>query len=112
MQSALLLIALGFGFKIFAEASEKQKKSIKQLGRLVGIIIMVISLCGVLCSVFTCMKGAGCGSMSVGYCPVHKSSQCAKGDGRTWMKKDKAMCPLMMDSKDNSSSEILDKKGG
>lgn len=104
MQSALLLIALGFGFKIFAEASEKQKKSIKQLGRLVGIIIMVISLCGVLCSIFTCMKSGACGTMS-GYCPTQKSEKGMMGFGNYGMKKDKAMCPIITDSAEKESSE-------
>lgn len=105
MQSALLLIALGFGFKIFAEASEKQKKSIKQLGRLVGIVIMVISLCGVLCSVFACMKGGGCGgAMASGFCPTHGSEKEMMGFGHYGMKKDKAMCPLFGSTDKNAVS--------
>ena len=43
MRTALLLIALGFGFKIFAEASTNAKKSVKQVGRFVGIVIMLVS---------------------------------------------------------------------
>ncbi len=60
MQTALLLIALGFGFKIFAEASSNAKKSVRQLGRAVGGIIMIVSLLGTLCTVYytiQCAKG-------------------------------------------------------
>ena len=60
MQTALLLIALGFGFKIFAEASANAKKSVKQLGRLVGIVIMVVSFVGTLCTVWYTIS---CGKM-------------------------------------------------
>ena len=49
MRTALLLIALGFGFKIFAEASTNAKKSVKQLGRIVGVFIMLVSFLGTLC---------------------------------------------------------------
>ena len=51
MQSALLLIALGFGFKIFAEASTNAKKHVKRLGQIVGIVIMVVSFLGTVCAV-------------------------------------------------------------
>ncbi len=60
MQSALLLIALGFGFKIFAEASSNNKKNVKRLGQLVGIIIMVTSFLGTLCMVSSAIQ---CGKM-------------------------------------------------
>lgn len=43
MQLALLLIALGFGFKIYAEANTNPKKLVKQIGRFVGISMMLIS---------------------------------------------------------------------
>ncbi len=105
MQSVLLLIALGFGFKIFAEASEKQKKPIKQLGRLVGIIIMIVSLCGVLCSIFACMKGSPCGPATAGYCPTHGSEKGMMGFGHYGMKKDKAMCPLFGSADKNAVSD-------
>ena len=51
MHSALLLIALGFGYKIFAEASSNGKKRVKQLGQLVGSVIMIVSFLGTLCAV-------------------------------------------------------------
>ncbi|MBI4372130.1 MAG: hypothetical protein HY585_00185 [Candidatus Omnitrophica bacterium] len=60
MQTALLLIALGFGFKIFAEASANAKRSVRQLGRIVGGFIMIFSLLGALCTVYysvQCAKG-------------------------------------------------------
>ena len=44
MQLALLLIALGFGYKIFVEATSNPKKRVKQIGQLVGGFIMLIAL--------------------------------------------------------------------
>lgn len=56
MKTALLLIALGWGFKIYADASSMGKKSVKRLGRMVGIVIMVISFLGALCTTIGAMK--------------------------------------------------------
>lgn len=70
MQTALLLIALGFGFKIFAEASANAKKSVKQLGRLVGIVIMLVSFLGVTCNVFSVIRYGKSGF----YCPFSGKS--------------------------------------
>jgi len=77
MQSALLLIALGFGFKIFAEASSNNKKRVRQLGQLVGNVIMIISFLGTLCAVSYAIQY---GKM---YCPM----------GKSWMGGEK-MCPF------------------
>ena len=62
MQLALFLIALGFGFKIFGEASQNPKKSIKQLGRTIGASVMIVSALASLLFLGTaakCMK-MGC----------------------------------------------------
>ena len=56
MHSGLLLIAMGFGFKIFAEATANGKKTVRQIGRLVGIFMMVVSFFGTLCSVLYVAK--------------------------------------------------------
>ncbi len=84
MQSALLLIALGFGFKIFAEASSNNKKYVKRLGQFVGIVIMVtsfvVTLCAVSCAVqygkgYPMGKGwMGSGKM----CPITGATEQAK----------------------------------
>ncbi len=79
MQTAFLLIALGFGFKIFAEASANAKKSVRQLGRLVGIVIMLVSFLGTLCGI-TCAVRYG--KM---YCPF---------GGKTSMWGGSKMCPI------------------
>ena len=50
MKIGLLLLALGFGYKIFNEASGNAKKSIRQLGRIIGIYIMIVSFIGSLCA--------------------------------------------------------------
>ena len=44
MQLALLLIASGFGYKIFAEATAHPKKRVKKLGQIVGLVMIVIGL--------------------------------------------------------------------
>lgn len=77
MQSALLLIALGFGYKIFAEASANNKKRVKQLGQLVGSVIMIISFLGTLCA--------------VSYAIQYRKMNCPIGKG--WMGGGK-MCPI------------------
>jgi hypothetical protein len=60
MKIALLLLALGFGYKIFADAT-KEQGGLKTLGRLIGIVMMVVSLImGAVCMAY-CAKGA-CGS--------------------------------------------------
>jgi hypothetical protein len=64
MQLALLLIALGFGYKIFVEAAGQGKKRIKQIGQLVGGFIMLIALASSLALVaytakYGCPDGKG-----------------------------------------------------
>ena len=77
MQSALLLIALGFGYKIFAEASSNGKKRVKQLGQLVGSVIMIVSFLGTLCAVSNAVQ------YGKAYCPT----------GKNWLGSGK-MCPF------------------
>jgi len=43
MKLGLLLIALGFGYKVYAEAA-KEKGTLRSLGQWVGIIMMATSL--------------------------------------------------------------------
>ena len=42
MKIALLLIALGLGFKIFTDAN-KEQASVKSIGRIIGIVMMLVS---------------------------------------------------------------------
>ena len=70
MQTGLLLIALAFGYKVFSEASGNGKKSLKQLGRIIGIYIMAVSFLGSLC-VLTCQWGGNGKSWSgMRMCPI------------------------------------------
>ena len=46
MELALLLIALGFGYKVFIDGSAQTKKELKQIGRLVGLLMMILGAAG------------------------------------------------------------------
>ena len=72
MQTGLLLIAMGLGFKVFAEATANGKKTIRQLGRLVGIFMMVVSLLGTICAISCAAKygQSGYGFMGGKMCPL------------------------------------------
>lgn len=71
MQSALLLIALGFGFKVFADAQNSNKQGVKNLGSIVGIIIMAVSLIGTICTVYCTASGKNCPLMGRGMRQPH-----------------------------------------
>ena len=60
MKVALLLITLGFGYKIFADAT-KEQGSLKSLGRVIGIVMMVVA------AGIGAMKVAACAKS---YCPT------------------------------------------
>ncbi len=89
MDLALLLIALGFGYKIFVEGSLQTKKNLKQAGRLVGLVIMVLSAAGAAAKTFSMFNYDNMCSM-MDY-PMHGM----KGD-RGFFKGfgSKVMCPL------------------
>jgi len=72
MQTALLLIALGFGFKVFADASKNPKKTIRAIGRLVGIIMMILGLTGAICTTWAAIQ-YGSGFSKFGWCPQKTS---------------------------------------
>ena len=65
MKTALLLITLGFGYKVFADAT-KEPGSLRTVGRLVGLIMMIASM-GI-----GAYKIAACASMA-GLCPTKSS---------------------------------------
>jgi hypothetical protein len=82
MSFGLLLIALGFGYKIYVEASLNSKKRLKKLGRLVGGSMMGLSTivaAGMLLCALAC-AGRGSGY----FCPI-------KGG---MMKSGKLFCPV------------------
>lgn len=63
MKLGLLLIALGFGYKVYAEAA-KEKGSLRSLGQGVGAIIMAISLIASALIVYGYSSGKGWRSCS------------------------------------------------
>jgi Na+/proline symporter len=73
MKIGLLLIALGFGYKIYAEANSAAKKKLKALGRAVGIFMMVVSVVFVLCGIYYKANygfSGGCSAVKTGkICP-------------------------------------------
>ncbi len=68
MKIALFLLTLGFGYKIYAEASSIGKKKMKALGRTIGIFMMIVSLIGTVCGIY--FKA----SHGMGYCPYSGKS--------------------------------------
>ncbi|PIQ87000.1 MAG: hypothetical protein COV74_02320 [Candidatus Omnitrophica bacterium CG11_big_fil_rev_8_21_14_0_20_45_26] len=74
MKIGLLLIALGYGYKIFLDAAKQKVKNLRLLGQLVGAIMMTVAIAGIVCMV-TCYMSAGFCSMGqkMGYksmCPI------------------------------------------
>lgn len=107
MQTALLLFACGFGYKIFAEASRKTDKLVKQLGKLIGAVIMIISLLGVVCTIWCATK---CNSMGFlgGNCPTHGEfgkSMDKFSHGMSYDSK-KPHCPIMGTEASDKDTEM------
>ena len=102
MQTAFLLIAMGFGFKIFADTYTINKRSVKQLGRTVGIIIMAVSLLGTLCTVQNVIQR----NMN---CPTdgHYGKRGHKGWSSMMQNK---MCPLKGDASTESGNPMSTKE--
>ena len=65
MQIALLLIVLGLGYKVFADAS-KEQGSLRSAGRVIGLIMIVTSIAA------GTLKIAKCAAMA-GLCPMKSS---------------------------------------
>ena len=66
--SGLLLVSAAIGYLVL-ERSEKHKGGLKRVGRLLGSVIIIVSLIGVACRIWyvsTWTKGAWAGR----YCPV------------------------------------------
>ena len=102
MELALLLIALGFGYKIFVEGSTQTKKNLKQAGRLVGLVMMILAATGAAAKTYDMFR---CESLcATENCPMHGMGMM----GRHGMFKSfgsKVMCPLSGSS--NLSAEKL-----
>ncbi len=81
----LLLISLSLGYFVFLYAS-REKNEVKTVGRLVGIVVIVLSLSGVLCSTVCMIKKGSCGMM--------KKEQCNMGSSHG---KSAESCPMMGD---------------
>ena len=105
MRTALFLIVLGFGYKIFVEASEKQKKSLKQLGQVVGVILMAASLCGAAYFTYRGLcKSCGWSSSSI-YYPNRGYDKSGYGMDHHGSKSGKMLCPMMGQSDSPKESE-------
>ena len=48
MRTALFLIALGFGYKIYLEALQQKSKQLQQLGQFIGAVMMLVSIAGAI----------------------------------------------------------------
>lgn len=68
MKLGLLLIALGFGYKVYAEAS-REKGNLRTIGQWVGAIMMATSLVASASLIYVCTSGKGMGN-----CPFYKAS--------------------------------------
>ena len=92
MQTAFLLIALGFGFKIFSEAFSAHSKIVRKLGQAVGAIMMIVSLVGAFCTVWYAVT---CGPYGSPFCPLGGKQMHQGFDPRMGMAGSaKKMCPL------------------
>jgi hypothetical protein len=61
--SGMLLLTTVAGYWVL-ERAEAHKGELKRVGRIVGIAVMLLSLLGIVCQVYS-----NCGAMK-GYCPV------------------------------------------
>ena len=76
MHSAIALIALALGYKVFTDAA-KEKEGVKLLGQVIGIIVMIASVLLMACGMSHCYRKSQCDRMSKSECPtMAKSSTC------------------------------------
>jgi len=70
MGCAVGLIALGVGYIVFLNAS-KEKGSLRQVGRVIGAVIIVVSVLIGICATKCKMMGGECPmSGKAGMCPI------------------------------------------
>ena len=74
MKIALILIALGFGYKIFTDAN-KEQGSLKTLGRIIGLVMIVTSI-GIgaykVAATMSCSGMSMCPAKGFMSCPMMK----------------------------------------
>ena len=63
MTTAVALIALSLGYKVFADA-QKEKAGLKRLGEIVGAVVMIVAFICVLHGAAKCRGSFGCSMMS------------------------------------------------
>lgn len=89
MRIALFLLVLGFGYRIFIDASRQKIKGFQSLGQSVGVFMMVVSLFGCLYFIasglkYLCVQKGNCPVMSKGKwmqnCPFSGRSQEGRGE--------------------------------
>lgn len=61
MKLGLLLIALGVGYKVYADAT-REKGTLRSMGQWVGMIIMATSLVASAFLIYTCSSGKNFGA--------------------------------------------------
>ena len=69
MHSAVALIALALGYKVFADA-HKEKEGLKLLGQIVGVVVMLAAVLCALYGTVRCMNKSQCSTMSKMGCPL------------------------------------------
>ena len=80
MHSAIALIALALGYKVFADA-HKEKEGLKLLGQIIGIVVMLAAVLCILCGAAKCMYKSQCSLMSKTGCPlIAAKTACPMGD--------------------------------
>ena len=84
MHTAIGLIALALGYKVFVEAG-KEKEGLKILGQVIGVFVMVLAFAATLCGAMKCISGDGC--------PLTGKHLCSMGD-REESAEGSKMCPV------------------
>ena len=60
MHTAVALVALALGYKVFVDA-HKEKDGLKLLGQIVGVAVMVAAVLCVFCGAVMCLHKSSCG---------------------------------------------------
>lgn len=84
--SGMLLLAAAAGYWVLERSASHNKGNLKRVGQAVGWFVILVSLAGVACKVYSLAACKG------GYCPVHGGST-----GKPWS------CPFSPKTADSSS---------
>ena len=80
MHTAVALVALALGYKVFADA-HKEKEGLKLLGQIIGIVVMIAAVLCMLCGAAKCLYKSQCSVMSHNGCPLAAAkTTCPMGD--------------------------------